>query len=81
MAELYSEGRPATQETAEEIINRLEKSNYIPASYLVHKEYASILLKEYTEYRESQSKKTDRIINRFEKLHDRAVRKSFCDQN
>ncbi len=50
MAELYSEGRPANQETAEEIINRLEKSNYIPPSYLTRKEYAHILLQEYREY-------------------------------
>ncbi len=50
MAELYAEGRQATQETAEELIKRLEKRNYIASSYLVRKEYAHVLLKEYTEY-------------------------------
>ncbi len=50
MADLYSEGRQANQETAEEIINRLEKKNYIPSSYLIRKEYAYVLLKEYSEY-------------------------------
>ena len=50
MAELYSEGRQANQEIAEEIITRLEKKNYIPSSYLTRKEYAYVLLKEYREY-------------------------------
>ena len=50
MAALYSEGRQANQEIAEEIINRLEKKNYIPSSYLTRKEYAYILLQEYREY-------------------------------
>ncbi len=50
MAELYSEGRQADQETTEEIINRLEKNNYIPSSYLTRKEYAYVLLQEYREY-------------------------------
>jgi hypothetical protein len=39
------------EETAEEIINRLEvKKNYIPSSEGVRKEYAYVLLKEYRKY-------------------------------
>ncbi len=57
MAELYSEGRHGNQETAEEIISRLEKKNYIPSSYLTRKEYAYLLLKEYNEYVKGKSKK------------------------
>jgi hypothetical protein len=49
MAELFSEGRQPNQETAEEIINGLEKNNhYIPLS--ARREYKSVLLKEYREY-------------------------------
>jgi hypothetical protein len=51
MAELYHEGRKATDETVEEIINRLEmKKNYIPSSERVRKEYSYVLLKEYRKY-------------------------------
>jgi hypothetical protein len=50
-AELYSEGRPANQDTAEEIIKRLEgHKNYIPTSEKTHKEYAYILLREYKKF-------------------------------
>lgn len=51
MADLYSEDRPANEETAEEIINRLEaKKNYIPSSDHVRKEFRYVLLKEYRRY-------------------------------
>ena len=51
MAELFSEGRDATDETAEEIIQRLEaEKNYIPSSESVRREYAYVLLKEYRKY-------------------------------
>jgi hypothetical protein len=51
LADLYSEGRPVNEKTAEEIINRLEaKKNYIPLSDRVRREYAYVLLKEYREY-------------------------------
>ena len=51
MAELYAESRQATDETAEEIINRLEvRNNYIPSSERARKEYAYVLLKEYRTY-------------------------------
>jgi hypothetical protein len=51
LADLYSQGREANQETAEEIINRLEAGkNYIPSSDRTRKEFAHVLLKEYREY-------------------------------
>jgi hypothetical protein len=51
MAELYSEGKPANEETAEEIIAGLEAGkNYIPSSDKARKEYAWVLLKEYRKY-------------------------------
>ncbi len=56
LADLYSEGRQASQETVEEIINRLEaKKNYIPSSDRVRKEYAYVLLKEYRKYVKSRA--------------------------
>jgi len=49
LADLYSEGRQPNKETAEEIIDRLEKNNnYIPPS--ARREYRSVLLKEYRDY-------------------------------
>ena len=51
MADLYLEGRPANEATAEEILDRLEaKKNYIPSSDRIHREYAHVLLKEYRNY-------------------------------
>jgi len=48
LADLCSEGRKDNDQTAEEIINRLEaKKNYIPSSDRVRREYAYVLLKEY----------------------------------
>jgi hypothetical protein len=56
MAELYAEGRKPTEETAEEIIERLEgKSNYIPPSERARKEYAYVLLNEYRAYVKERS--------------------------
>ena len=56
MAEFYSEGRKATDETAEEIIKRLEaKKNYIPWSERARKEYSYVLLKEYRKYVKDRS--------------------------
>ena len=58
LADLYSEGRQANKETAEEIINRLEaKKNYIPSSDRILKEYAYVLLKEYRKYVKGRSDK------------------------
>ncbi len=56
MVALYSEGRQANKETAEEIIKRLEAlNNYVPSSDRTRKEYAYVLLKEYREYVESRA--------------------------
>jgi hypothetical protein len=56
MAELYSEGRQPNNETAKEILDRLEKNyNYIPPSARL--EYKSILLKEYRDYVADQKNK------------------------
>jgi hypothetical protein len=58
LADLYSEGRQANEETAEEIIDRLEaKKNYIPSSERVRREYAYVLLKEYRKYRRDRAEK------------------------
>jgi hypothetical protein len=55
MADLHSEGRPANEETAAEIITRLEAaSNYIPSSDHARKEYGYVLLKEYRKYMKSR---------------------------
>ncbi len=57
LAELYSEGRQPNNETAEEILDRLEKhNNYIPAS--ARREYKSVLLKEYRDYVADRKDKT-----------------------
>jgi len=49
LADLYSEGRQPNNDTAEEILDRLEKhNNYIPPS--ARREYKSVLLKEYRDY-------------------------------
>jgi len=57
LADLYSEGRQANQETAEEIINRLEaKKNYIPSSDRTRKEFSYVLLKEYKKYTAERKK-------------------------
>lgn len=58
MACLYSEGRRANQETADEIIRRLEEhKNHIPSSILVRREYSHVLLEQYREYVEYQTGK------------------------
>jgi hypothetical protein len=56
MAELYTEGRKVTDETAAEIIDRLEaKKNYIPSSERVRREYAHVLLREYRQFVKERS--------------------------
>jgi hypothetical protein len=56
LAELYSEGRQPNTETAEEILDRLEKhNNYIPSS--ARWEYKSVLLKEYRDYASERKNK------------------------
>jgi hypothetical protein len=49
LADLDSKGRQPNKETAEEIVDRLEKhNNYIPPS--ARREYKSVLLKKYRDY-------------------------------
>lgn len=55
MAELYTEGKKPTDETAEEIIYRLEAKNYIPSSDRVRREYAFVLLREYRAFIKDRS--------------------------
>jgi Ca2+-binding EF-hand superfamily protein len=56
MAELRAEGRKPTDETAEEIIKRLEtRNNYIPQSERAHREYVYVLLREYRTYVKDRS--------------------------
>lgn len=56
LSELYAEGRKVNSPTAEEILDRLEKSNnYIPAS--ARREYKGVLLKEYQDYVASRREK------------------------
>jgi hypothetical protein len=56
LAELYAEGRKANDETAQEIITRLEAmKNYIPSSDRARREYRYVLLKEYRTYVKSQT--------------------------
>jgi predicted transcriptional regulator len=56
LSDLYHEGRQVNEETAEEIINRLEaKKNYIPSSDRARKEYSYVLLKEYRKYVKGQA--------------------------
>lgn len=56
LAELFSEGRKPTEETAEAIIKRLEaKNNYIPSAERVRREYSYVLLREYRTYIKDRS--------------------------
>ncbi len=56
LAELYAEGRKANDETAGEIIRRLEDmKNYIPESEGARREYRHVLLKEYKAYIKDQA--------------------------
>ena len=56
MAELHLQERKPTQETAREMITRLEeKGNFIPSSESVHREYAFVLLREYRKFIQDRS--------------------------
>ena len=56
LAELYAEGRKANDETAAEMIKRLEDmKNYIPASDRARRDYRYVLLREYREYIKGRS--------------------------
>ena len=56
MAQLLAENRKANDETAREIIKRLEeRKNFIPSSENVQREYAYVLLGEYRKYFKERS--------------------------
>lgn len=56
LAAAFAEGRPANDDTAEEIMDRLEdKNNYIPSSDRARRQYSYALLKEYREYVRSRA--------------------------
>jgi hypothetical protein len=58
LAELYAEGRKANDETAQEIIVRLEgMKNYIPSSESARREYRYVLLREYKAHLKDQADK------------------------
>jgi hypothetical protein len=58
LADVYAEGRKANDETAEEIITRLEAmKNYIPSSESARRDYRYVLLREYKTYIKEQADK------------------------
>jgi len=58
IAELYNNGMKADDQTAEEIMERLEDAkNYIPSSERTRREYAHALLREYRQYIKYQKEK------------------------
>jgi hypothetical protein len=60
LSKLSDEGRPANEETADEIIKRLEDmKNYIPDSEKARREYRYVLLREYRAYIKEQAHKTN----------------------
>lgn len=57
MEELYSVGKKANKETADEIIAGLEAmGTYVPTSEAVRREYRHVLLKEYEEFVEMRER-------------------------
>jgi hypothetical protein len=57
MAELYSVGKQANKETADEIIAGLESmGTFIPTTETVRREYRHVLLKEYQEFVETRER-------------------------
>jgi hypothetical protein len=60
MAELYSVGKKANRQTADEIIAGLEAmGNYIPTSEVIRRDYRHVLLKEYEEFIEIHDREKD----------------------
>ena len=60
MAELYSVGKQANKETADEIIAGLEAmGTYISTSEVIRREYRHVLLKEYEEFIEMHEREKD----------------------
>lgn len=55
--EFYAEGRPATVETSQRILERLEGArNHVPSSTAVRREYVNVLLGEYKTHIAEQTK-------------------------
>ena len=55
MADLFAESRPANQETAAELLARLEANGtFIPDDYVTRREYRGEVLKKYAEYIEGK---------------------------
>jgi len=48
MADMYAEGRQVSEETAQEIVERLSENNYVPPSF--YKLYCEVVLNEYRQY-------------------------------
>jgi len=48
MADMYAEDRLVSEETAEEIVERLSENNYITPSF--RRQYCEVLLNEYRQY-------------------------------
>jgi hypothetical protein len=48
LADIYAENRQVSQETAEEIVDRLSENNYITPSF--RQQYCEVLLNEYRQY-------------------------------
>ena len=60
MAELYSVGKKANRQTADEIIAGLEAmGNYVPTSEVIRRDYRNVLLKEYEEFIEIHDREKD----------------------
>ncbi len=58
-AELHAEEKNPNEDTAQEIIYRLEeKGNFIPSSERVRREYASILLREFRKHVKDRTDRT-----------------------
>lgn len=63
LAQLSAEGRQANDETAREIVTRLEaRGNYIPSSDRVRRDYYYVLLNEYRKHLKDRAVKSDRAI-------------------
>lgn len=48
MADMFAEGRQVSEETAEEIVERLSEDNYVTPAF--RRQYCEVLLNEYRRY-------------------------------
>jgi hypothetical protein len=56
LADVYAEGRQVSEETAEEIVERLSEKNYITPSF--RQQYCDLLMDEYRKYLKSRDDNT-----------------------